>query len=187
VEQKLEKKSVSREEMLKRVARFETLVPHEKGLTDQSMPGGARKMYNVVGFKAPSDADGKVISPVGSDASARAAIDIYEGFNLGFCRAKPGNGSMMHNHDTNETFVALSGTWRCSWENADGTVDHVDIAPYDTVSFPAGIARSFLNVTEGDPEAESMLLFVIGGEAPRAEFTDESLAALEKAGLLPPA
>jgi hypothetical protein len=27
-----------------------------------------------------------------------SAIPISEGFNLGYCRAKPGKGPMMHNH-----------------------------------------------------------------------------------------
>ena len=26
----------------------------------------------------------------------------------------------MHNHDTNETFIPMTGTWRASWEDKDG-------------------------------------------------------------------
>jgi hypothetical protein len=37
------------------------------------------------------------------------AISIAEGFNLGYCKAKPGKGPLMHNHDTNETFIAMTG------------------------------------------------------------------------------
>jgi hypothetical protein len=39
-----------------------------------------------------------------------AAIPISEGFNLGYCKAKPGHGPMMHNHDTNETFIPMTGS-----------------------------------------------------------------------------
>ncbi len=30
---------------------------------------------------------------------------------------------MMHNHDTNETFIPMTGVWRCSWENEKGQVE----------------------------------------------------------------
>ena len=53
-------------------------------------------------------------SPVGSYAAEAAAIKISEGFNLGYCKAKRVKGPMMHNHDTNETFIPITGDWRCS-------------------------------------------------------------------------
>ena len=34
---------------------------------------------------------------------------------------------MMHNHDTNETFIPMTGVWRCSWENKEGKVESVDL------------------------------------------------------------
>ena len=43
--------------------------------------------------------------------------------------------------------------------------------------------RRFENVTKGDPNAESILMFVIGGDMPRAEFTDQAMERLEKAGV----
>ena len=114
-----------------------------------------------------------------------AAIKISEGFNLGYCRAKPGKGPMMHNHDTNETFIPMTGTWRCSWINEKGEVDFVDAGPLDVVSFPPGCARRFENITKGDPNEDAILMFVIGGDGPRAEFTDESMKELEDAGVWP--
>ena len=42
---------------------------------------------------------------------------------------------MMHNHDTNETFIPMTGTWRASWEDEKGEVEHVDLGPLDVVSF----------------------------------------------------
>ena len=39
----------------------------------------------------------------------------------------------------------------------------------------------------GDPNVESILMFVIGGDGPRAEFTDESMKELEDAGVWPKA
>jgi hypothetical protein len=76
----------------------------------------------------------------------------------------------------------MTGTWRCSWENEKGEVDYVDVGPLDVVSFPPGVARRFENVTAGDPDQESILMFVIGGNGPKAEFTDQAMRELEAAG-----
>ena len=46
-----------------------------------------------------------------------------------------------------------------------------DLKPYDVISFPPGVARRFMNVTKGEPNQEHLLMFVIGGNQPRAEFT----------------
>ena len=92
---------------------------------------------------------------------------------------------MMHNHDTNETFIPMTGRWRASWEGKNGEVEHVDLDPLDVISFPPGLIRRFENVTAGDPSAEHILMFVIGGDAPRAEFTDAAMAQLEQAGVWP--
>jgi hypothetical protein len=174
-----------REDMLKRVARFKDLKGYDGGLPDSDYASAVRTLYNVIGFQPPKGEGGAVTSPVGEDAARMAAIKISEGFNLGYCRAKPGKGPMMHNHDTNETFIPMTGKWRCSWIDEKGNVDYVDAEPFDVVSFPAGCARRFENITEGDPDKESILMFVIGGDGPRAEFTDESMKELEDAGVWP--
>ena len=181
----LPKFGISRADMLKRVARFNSLRGSDGGLPDSKAPECERTLYNVIGFQPPKDSGGAVTSPVGDDAARLSAIPISEGFNLGYCRAKPGKGPMMHNHDTNETFIPMTGTWRCSWENERGEVEAVDVGPLDVISFPPGAIRRFENVTKGDPNQESILMFVIGGDAPRAEFTDQAMVQLEKAGVWP--
>jgi hypothetical protein len=182
----LPKIAVSRADMLRRVARFSELTGFDGGLPDSRMPGCIRTLYNVIGFQPPRGEAGALTSPVGADASRLAAIKISEGFNLGYCRARPGNGPMMHNHDTNETFIPMTGRWRCSWETETGAVESVELGPLDVVSFPPGVARRFENVTPGDPEAEQILMFVIAGDGPKAEFTDASMRKLADAGVWPP-
>jgi oxalate decarboxylase/phosphoglucose isomerase-like protein (cupin superfamily) len=113
-----------------------------------------------------------------------SAIPISEGFNLGFCRALPGKGPMMHNHDTNETFICISGRWRASWEQPDGKVDWFDLDPLDVISFPPGCIRRFENISRGPKNRYSTLLFVIAGDGPHAEFTTQAMAELAAAGLL---
>jgi len=178
----LPRSGLPRAEMMKRVAFFKDLKGSDGGLPDSKMKGCIRTLYNVIGFQPPKGEGGAVTSPVGDNAARMAAIKIQEGFNLGYCRAKPGNGPMMHNHDTNETFIPMTGTWRCSWENERGEVDYVDAGPFDVVSFPAGCARRFENITKGDPNEEAILMFVIGGDAPKAEFTDQAMDELVEAG-----
>ncbi len=184
----LPRRGVPRAEMLKRVARFAELKGSDGGLPDSKAPECRRTLYNVIGFQPPEDEGGGMQSPVGEDAARNSAIPVSEGFNLGYCRAKPGKGPLMHNHDPNETFIPMTGTWRCSWENERGETEHVDLGPLDVVSFPPGAIRRFMNLSNerGDADEESILMFVIGGDAPRAEFTTQAMDDLEKAGIWPP-
>jgi len=179
---------VSRRDMMKRVARFKNLKGSDGGLPDSRYPGCERILYNVIGFQPPkNEGKGGVTSPVGAQASRLAAVKISEGFNLGYCRALPGRGPMFHNHDSNETFIAMTGTWRASWYDNRGQIQHVDLKPLDLISFPAGVARRFMNVTPGSKRQHAILMFVIGGDAPRAEFTAASVAELVEAGYWKPA
>ena len=170
----------TREEMLKRVARFADLKGFSVGLQDSALPESHKTTYNVIGFQTPENAgDGAVNSPVGKDASENAAIPISEGFNLGFVKCRPGKGVLMHNHDTSETFVVMSGRWRVEW-NEGAERESLEAEYLDTISIPAGCARRFENITAGEPEAEHMLLFVIGGNAPQNEFTPASMRRIKE-------
>src|SRR5205807_1713729 len=82
------------------------------GLPDSPLPECKRTLYAVIGFQPPMSDNAATTSPVGADASAMPAIAIAEGFNLGYCKAKPGKGPLMHNHDTNETFIPMTGKSR---------------------------------------------------------------------------
>ena len=85
----------------------------------------------------------------------------------------------MHNHDTNETFIAMTGRWRCEWNEGDA-MQHVDLEPYDVISFPVGVARRFMNVTYDEPKKEHLLMFIIGGNQPEAEFTHAAMRPCEE-------
>lgn len=173
-------RNISRDEMMQRVARYGDLVGSKKGLPDSDLPECERELINVIGFQPPED-DGPIVSPVGADASRRAAIPISEGFNLGFARCKPGRGPLMHNHDTNETFMPITGRWRCAW-NEGAEQDFVEVGPCDVVSFPPGVARRFMNVTMGEPDTEHVLMFVIAGNGPTAEFTPDAQEIMRRGG-----
>ena len=183
-EEQIPRKPVTKRDMLKRVARFSQVRGSDGGLPDSHHPDAERILYNVIGFQPPPNEQGGMVSPVGDKAARMSAIKISEGFNLGFCRALPGKGPMMHNHDTNETFIGITGTWRASWEDPKGKVQHVDLAPLDVISFPPGVIRRFENVTKGPKTKYSTLMFVIAGDGPSAEFSREAMAELAEAGLL---
>jgi len=169
----------SRDEMMKRVARFKRLKGSDGGLPDSPLPECRRKLYAVIGFQPPMTDNPAAASPVGDDASAMPAISIAEGFNLGYCKAKPGKGPLMHNHDTNETFIAMTGRWRCEW-NEGSAMERVDLDPLDVISFPVGVARRFMNVTHDEPGKEHILMFIIGGDQPQAEFTPAAMQRCEE-------
>ena len=183
-EEQIPRRYFTRREMAKRVARFSSLKGSDGGLPDSHHPSAERILYNVIGFQPPPQEAGALTSPVGEKAARMAAIKISEGFNLGFCRALPGKGPMMHNHDTNETFVCITGKWRASWEHPDGRVDYFDLEPLDVISFPPGCIRRFENVTKGPRNRYSTLMFVIAGDGPQAEFSREAMAELVAAGLV---
>jgi len=169
----------SKPEMLKRVARFKRLKGSDGGLPDSPLPECRRKLYAVIGFQPPMSDSSATTSPVGANASEMPAIPIAEGFNLGYCKARPGKGPLMHNHDTNETFIPMTGRWRCEWNEGDA-MRYVDLNPYDVISFPVGVARRFMNVTYDEPGKEHLLMFIIGGNQPQAEFTPAAMQRCEE-------
>ena len=183
-EEQIPRVYLSRAEMLKRVARCKDLKGFDGGLPDSCMPGSLRILYNVIGFQPPPGEQGALTSPVGAKAARLSSIKISEGFNLGYCEALPGKGPMMHNHDTNETFICMSGRWRASWEDQQGSVEAVDLEPLDVISFPAGMLRRFENVSEGPADQYSVLMFVIAGDAPAAEFSKQAMDEIETSGVL---
>ena len=161
----------TREEMMKRVALFKDQSGSKEGLPESHLPQCEKELINIIGFRPPQD--GSMESPVGANSSKRAAIDIYEGFNMGFVKCKPGKGPLMHNHDTNETFMPINGKWRCHWNEGDD-YEYVDAGPCDVVSFPPGVIRRFSCLEAPEGEEEATMLFVIGGEFPEAEYTEDA-------------
>jgi hypothetical protein len=48
------------------------------------------------------------------------------------------------------------------------------------ISFPVGVARRFMNVTYDEPGKEHILMFIIGGNEPNAEFTPDAMKRCEE-------
>jgi mannose-6-phosphate isomerase-like protein (cupin superfamily) len=156
---------VSRDEMQgKYVARFHDLKNSATGLPDSEIEGHRKNILNVFGFDPPKGADS--VNPVGG---ATALISPKAGFSVGFLKAKPHNGPVLHNHNTNETFIPLGGTWRFTWEASPAHMEFFDLDAFDTISFPAGVPRSFENLVPSPGDEEGLLVAIVGEDAPISE------------------
>ena len=76
----------------------------------------------------------------------------------------PGNGPILHNHDSNETFVAIRGRWRVIWGRHEE--HHVDLDPLDVCSVPPFVPRRFINVEAAADGQVGLLLTIQPGNAP---------------------
>ncbi len=96
--------------------------------------------------------------------------------------AAPGQGVLMHTHDTNETFVVIEGTWKFEWEGEEGD-EHVILKERDIVSFEPGSQRRFECLSAREGSQKGMILGVIGGDAPVAEWSPEAIEKIRAAGV----
>lgn len=185
----MDTRDVSRAEMLTRIARFSDLTRSVGGFPDSDIPTCERTLLNVIGFDPPDEVPGsdqKVMSPVGAEGAKASAIPIAEGFNLGYVECTPGNGVMAHHHDTNETFVVMSGQWRFTWNDDDD--EYIDLGPLDTITFPVGLSRRFTNLSSqsGDPGESSLIMVVVAGDKPRAFMRPDFLEEARRTGKYTP-
>lgn len=179
----LPKVRVDRAQMMKRVVRFADLEGYDGGLPDSRYPGCERTLYNVMGFQPPAGTE-TVVSPVGAEAAEKAGIKVQEGFNIGYAECISGNGPLMHNHDTNETFIPITGEWEFQWE-VDDRIESVILGPLDTISIPPGVNRRFINRTaNADPQKTNLLMGIIAGDTPGAEFSEGAMDMLRERDLV---
>ena len=111
-------------EMEARVARFKSLVPTDD-YADSAIPGCERTTYRVLGNQP-------------------AAPLQAEDFHLNIVRCEPGKAAPLHNHLTQEVFIALTGRWEVFW-GPEGARS-LTLEPLDTITIPPGVSRGFRNV-----------------------------------------
>lgn len=178
---------LSDEDLRRHVARFADLQGSGAGFPDSDLPGCQRKLYNILGFRPPTTDDPSAISPIGSVNSTSAPIDLSDGYSLAIVECTVGNGTVLHNHDTTESFIVVSGVWRFR-ANEDESV-YVDLGPLDTVSFPAGLPRRFENIKSSgdDPDAPSHMLVLITADSPTAVMEPKVMDEARRSGKYTPA
>lgn len=172
-----------KEEVLKCIARFDEIPAVDGGLPDQKVEGYYRTFRNAIGFEAPDGAE--VYSPIGDEAKPQIS-HLKPGFGIGYVTADPGQGVMMHTHDTNETFVVVEGRWMFEWEGDEGN-DHVILGEKDVASFPPGIQRRFECKSARDGAARGTIMAIVGGDTPGVEWSPEAVERLKAEGAWPEA
>jgi GNAT superfamily N-acetyltransferase/mannose-6-phosphate isomerase-like protein (cupin superfamily) len=143
------------EEMQARVASFSALVPTADYI-DAGIPGCERTTWRVIG------------APPGAPIAA-------EHFHLNLVHCEPGKCAPLHNHLTQEVFIALDGEWEIFWGPEGRRA--LRLKPWDTVSIPPGLSRGFRNV--GPSGAH--LLGIAGGVDPGMIAWPESVHAAARA------
>ena len=106
---------------------------------DSFLPGHHRLNFAVIGDTASENPDYDVM------------IRQPHNFQVGMCQAMPhGNGLAWHMHDYNELFLPLDGKWRFKWSNdpEKGAEGEFILEKWDLISFPAGVWRSFENISD---------------------------------------
>jgi quercetin dioxygenase-like cupin family protein len=170
------------------VVRFSSLKPyseqHASSIPVRAMEAiAARRVYPIM---VPTDYKGR---------SQNAPIRAGAGAILSIAECPPGNGPALHIHEQAvENFLCLSGKFEVSW----GTVGQskVVLEPLDFVSIPAGIYRSFRNVSgetarlfaliqpikDGEQEDRVMFAPQIADDI-KTEFGEEVLEAFRRIGM----
>jgi uncharacterized cupin superfamily protein len=133
---------ISAAEMLKRIARFNELMPMDY----KQVAGGDAVPRSMQGF-----------SVIGHVTKAAPAIAGDHGFTVAFNKVQPGKGAPLHSHTVGEVFVPLSGRWKFFW-GEDGKGE-AELGPWDTISFPAGLMEGFRNISD----EEGVLLVILRG------------------------
>jgi mannose-6-phosphate isomerase-like protein (cupin superfamily) len=127
-------------EMEARVARFSQLSPTQ-AYPDAGIPGCERTTYRVLGHPP--------------DAPLQA-----ETFHLNIVRCDPGKAAPLHNHLTQEVFIAITGLWQVFW-GPEGQRALI-LEPMDTINIPPGLSRGFRNIST-EP---ALLIGIAGGHDP---------------------
>jgi mannose-6-phosphate isomerase-like protein (cupin superfamily) len=146
------------EQMDKRVARFDKLKYPPTRYHDSQLPGHARKNYLVVGTGLIAD----------GASDPWSAIPVAEGFQMSYIKAVPGNGPMLHNHNTNETFICLEGKWKVIWGRHQE--NSVLLDKYDVCSVPPFVPRRFECVEPQAGHEEGLLQSIQSGDRAEVEW-----------------
>lgn len=126
-------KPCSREEMLSRVARFSQRQADPGAFPDLKQQG----MQRSVSYR---------VSP--GQTGGPAPISQPHNFHLSISTLSKGIRPTVHSHPYNEVFMPLNAHFRLHWgEDLDQSID---LEPFDLVSVPAGVFRTFENLDEQD-------------------------------------
>lgn len=156
---------ISEVDMEKRIARFDGMRPNKMAFLDMRLPGHERDIFNMIG------------AGVNDDPDTKPAIPFVNGFTVTYNGCEPGMGSGLHDHETCEVFIPLTGRWSVFW-GANGEHEAI-LDQFDVISLPVGVMRGFRNVGED----RAVLMAIIEGNDPGSvDWHPDVVAALQEAG-----
>lgn len=135
----------SRAEMLARVARFAEREGDPGAFPDLKQQEGRRSVSYVV-------SPGRLGGP--------APITQPHNFHLSISTLSPGIRPTVHSHPYNEVFMPLNARFRVFWGEA--LEESLELEPFDVVSVPAGVFRTFENL--GTHDGCMVAIFDHGGD-----------------------
>jgi quercetin dioxygenase-like cupin family protein len=135
----------TREEMLQRVARFADRAADPGAFPDLQQQQGQRS----VSYRLSPGALG-----------GPAPITQPHNFHLSVSTLSKGIRPTVHSHPYNEVFMPLDAHFRLYW--GEGLAEAIDLAPFDVVSVPAGVFRTFENLD--DQVGHMVAIFDHGGD-----------------------
>jgi uncharacterized RmlC-like cupin family protein len=151
-------------EMESRICRYADLksVKHDyaasKGIPAEAYAAiAANETFVLMAPEGMKSATGEAPPVIGGDGGAVFTVNI--------ARCPPGDGPMLHAHQTTcETFFCLNGRFSIKW--GDAGEHEVFLDPYDMIAMPPRIVRNFTNVSD---EVANLLVFIQGD---RDKFQD---------------
>lgn len=135
----------TREQMLQRVARFRDRAADPGAFPDLKQQQGQRS----VSYR---------LSPGG--LGGPAPITEPHNFHLSISTLSPGVRPTVHSHPYNEVFMPLNARFRVYW--GETLTDSLDLEPFDVISVPAGVFRTFENLDATD--GHMLAIFDHGGD-----------------------
>lgn len=148
-------------EMEKRVARFNELPKSPRAFADTYLSGHERTLFSVIG------------SGVTDNPSFKPKINSAENFHVDFIVAPKGCGAAMHWHDSEEVFIAQSGSWAVDWlDGATEMIHTITLEERDTISVPPFVHRAFRSL-DGE---KGLLISILGGKTPNPVKWHENVA-----------
>jgi len=150
-----------------RVARFHELKSSSEAFVDTRIPEYNREIFNIIG------------RGVTENPTLAPAISDNRDFNISMLKSEPGKGSSLHDHDTIEVFLPLTGKWRIGL--GDAGEEAIILEPFDIFSCPPGVMRSVTNVGT----ASGCILAILGGTDPgRARWSPTINEKARELGLM---
>jgi len=155
---------VSPAEVKRRLVRFKELPSLQHAYEETQLPAHQRVLYRYFGNQA---SDAKDVPPAVEGIS----------LNVALVTADPGKGAPLHDHEREEIFVVMRGTFEVSFgENGE---ERVVLNEWDAISVPSGIHRAWPNL--GPPDGRIMAILGAGtAELPRYRADYSTLPGVVK-------